>query len=463
MGEIMQSLWGGRFQKEMDELMEDFHASIDFDKKLYKQDIQGSIAHVTMLGDVGIVKKEESESIIKALLEIQEEIENGEFVFQKQHEDIHMNIENALIQKIGDVGKKLHTARSRNDQIALDLKLYIKKEIKDLQILLKEWIETLTTNAENNIEIIMPGYTHLQRAQPISLSHWMLGHAQMAKRDYLHLSSWTDIHNTMPLGSGALAGTTYPIDRNITAELLDFDYPCSNSLDGVSDRDYVLDIIYYASMGMMHLSRICEEIVLWSSKEFDFILLDDAYSTGSSMMPQKKNPDAAELIRGKTGRVYGDLITMLTVMKSLPLAYNKDMQEDKEALFDGIETWKKSLKIMISMVKTMQINSKSMMEASKEGFTNATDLADYLVKKGVPFRDAHKITGEIVLECIDKNIHLEDMSLEDYKKHSSLVDQDLFDIIGIKNCVIERDSYGGTSPKQILIQINELKKFLEEN
>ncbi|MGO3018743.1 MAG: argininosuccinate lyase [Anaerococcus sp.] len=459
----MQSLWGGRFQKEMDELMEDFHASIDFDKKLYKQDIQGSIAHVTMLGEVGIIKEEESESIIKALLEIEKEIENGAFVFGKKHEDIHMNIENALIQKIGDVGKKLHTARSRNDQVALDLKLYIKKEVKDIQALLKEWIQMLIIKAEDNLEILMPGYTHLQRAQPISLSHWMLAHAQMAKRDYLHLSSWIDIHNTMPLGSGALAGTTYPIDRDKTAELLDFDYPSSNSMDGVSDRDYVLDILYYASTGMMHLSRLCEEIVMWSSKEFDFILLDDAYSTGSSMMPQKKNPDAAELIRGKTGRVYGDLITMLTVMKSLPLAYNKDMQEDKEALFDGIETWKKSLKIIISMVKIMQINSKNMMDASKEGFTNATDLADYLVKKGVPFRDAHKITGEIVLECIDKNIHLEDMSLEDYKKHSSVVDQDLFDIIGIKNCVMGRNSYGGTSPEQIKVQINELKKFIEEN
>lgn len=459
----MQSLWGGRFQKEMDELMEDFHASIDFDKKLYKQDIQGSIAHVTMLGEVGIIKKEESETIIKALLDIEKEIENGAFVFEKKHEDIHMNIENALIQKIGDVGKKLHTARSRNDQVALDLKLYIKKEVKDIQALLKEWIQMLIIKAEDNLEILMPGYTHLQRAQPISLSHWMLAHAQMAKRDYLHLSSWIDIHNTMPLGSGALAGTTYPIDRDKTAELLDFDYPSSNSMDGVSDRDYVLDILYYASTGMMHLSRLCEEIVMWSSKEFDFILLDDAYSTGSSMMPQKKNPDAAELIRGKTGRVYGDLITMLTVMKSLPLAYNKDMQEDKEALFDGIETWKKSLKIIISMVKTMQVNSKNMMDASKEGFTNATDLADYLVKKGVPFRDAHKITGEIVLECIDKNIHLEDMSLEDYKKHSSVVDQDLFDIIGIKNCVMGRNSYGGTSPEQIKVQINELKKFIEEN
>lgn len=456
----MQKLWGGRFQKDTDSLMEDFHTSIEFDRKLYKQDIQGSIAHATMLGTEGIITKEEANAIIRGLEAIKKEMDEGKFVFDKKYEDIHMNIEAALIRKLGDTAKKLHTARSRNDQVALDLKMYARESVQEIRELLLKWIEILTDKAEKNLDVIMPGYTHLQRAQPVSFAHWLTAHAEMAKRDCLRLTSWSEIHNTLPLGSGALAGTTFPINREQTANLLGFASPCDNSLDGVSDRDYALDLLYNCSMGMMHLSRICEEIVLWSSAEFAFIELDDAYSTGSSMMPQKKNPDAAELVRGKAGRVYGDLLSLLTVMKGLPLAYNKDMQEDKESLFDGVETWIKCLHIMIPMVETMSAKSDKMMEACRQGFINATDFADYLVKKGISFRDAHRITGEIVLDCIYKKIGLEELSLAEYKTYSEVIEEDIFDSIKIEQCVNGRKSFGGTNTSRIKRHILSLKEFI---
>ncbi|MBC2576244.1 argininosuccinate lyase [Peptostreptococcus canis] len=456
----MKKLWGGRFEKNTDALMEDFNSSISFDKKLYKYDIEGSIAHAIMLGETGIIKEEESHQIIEGLKSIRKDIELDRFDFDKKHEDIHMNIEAGVIDKIGEVAKKLHTARSRNDQVALDLKMYSRDSVKMIQTLLKEWIEALVDVSEKNIDTIMPGYTHLQRAQPITFAHNLMAHAEMAVRDYKRLESWLNIHNTMPLGSGALAGTTFPIDRYRTCELLGFESPCLNSLDGVSDRDYVVDLLSACSVGMMHLSRICEELVIWSTQEFSFIEIDDAYSTGSSMMPQKKNPDAAELIRGKTGRVYGDLMAILTTLKGLPLAYNKDMQEDKECLFDGVETWIKSLSIIIPMIKTMKIKFKNTFEATKGGFTNATDLADYLVKKGVAFRNAHKITGEIVLDCIYKGISLNDISLEEYKIYSEKIDDDIYKYISLEECVNKRNSIGGPSKEQVSNHIDILKKYV---
>ncbi|MEG0250509.1 MAG: argininosuccinate lyase [Peptostreptococcus sp.] len=456
----MEKLWGGRFQKDTDKLMEDFNSSISFDSKLYAYDIQGSIAHATMLGSTGIIEKSEAEKIINGLKEIKEDIEAGKVEFSKKHEDIHMNIEVLLTEKIGETGKKLHTARSRNDQVALDLRLYARDSVIDLSELLKKWMEALTNLAEKNLNTIMPGYTHLQRAQPISFAHNLMAYAEMAKRDYQRLESWIDIHNVMPLGSGALAGTTFPIDREMTSKLLGFDGPCMNSLDGVSDRDYIIDLLSAASTGMMHLSRLCEEIILWSSQEFSFIELDDAYSTGSSMMPQKKNPDAAELVRGKTGRVYGDLMSILTTMKGIPLAYNKDMQEDKECLFDGVETWSKCLSIMIAMIETLKVCKEKMLAASKGGFTNATDLADYLVKKGIAFRDAHKITGEIVFECIQKNISLGEFTLENYKNYSQLIEEDIYEDIDVRHCVEYRNSIGGPNAGQVQRSIENIRKIL---
>lgn len=454
----MEKLWGGRFQKDTDELMEDFNSSIAFDSKLYAYDIEGSIAHAKMLGSTAIIEMSESKSIIDGLKEIKEDIEAGKVEFSKKHEDIHMNIEFLLIEKIGDTGKKLHTARSRNDQVALDLRLYARDSVMDLMELTKNWMKVLTDLAEENLYTIMPGYTHLQRAQPISFAHNLMAYAEMAKRDYQRLENWLKIHNIMPLGSGALAGTTFPIDREMTASLLGFDGPCMNSLDGVSDRDYIIDLLSAASTAMMHMSRLCEEIILWSSQEFSFIELDDAYSTGSSMMPQKKNPDAAELVRGKTGRVYGDLVSILTTMKGIPLAYNKDMQEDKECLFDGVDTWSKCLVIMTAMMKTIKICKDNMLEASKGGFTNATDLADYLVKKGLPFRDAHKITGEIVFDCIKNNISLDEFPLEKYKSYSQLIEEDIYDEIDVRHCVQYRNSIGGPSVNQVQISIENIRK-----
>ena len=374
----MKKLWGGRFQSDTSSIMEDFNSSIAFDWKLYHYDIEGSKAHVKMLGKTGIIEKEEADIIISGLEDVESDIEKGLVEFSSKHEDIHMNIEVLLTEKIGPLGKKIHTARSRNDQVALDLKLYARQSVDKLSGLLREWIEGLVDKAEENIDTIMPGYTHLQRAQPISLAHFLMAHVEMARRDILRLESWKAIHNTMPLGSGALAGTSFPIDRQMIAEDLDFDMPTMNSLDGVSDRDFVIDLLSACSLGMMHLSRLCEELILWSSQEFAFVEMDDAYSTGSSMMPQKKNPDACELIRGKTGRVYGDLLTVLSMMKALPLAYNKDMQEDKEALFDGVETWTKALMVAKPIMKTLKVKKDNMLRATRQGFLNATDLADYL-------------------------------------------------------------------------------------
>jgi len=383
--------------------------------------------------------------ILDGLDKIENEISTGCFEFSIKNEDIHMNIEAALIEKIGEVGKKLHTARSRNDQVALDTKLYARDQVIILMDLLKEWIGTLISLAEDNLDTVMPGYTHLQRAQPVTFAHVMMAYVEMAKRDYYRLESWLKIHNTMPLGSGALAGTTLPIDRMMVARELGFEGVTMNSLDGVSDRDFSLDLIYYASTGMMHLSRMCEELVIWSSQEFSFVEFDDAYSTGSSMMPQKKNPDIAELVRGKTGRVYGDLIGLLTTMKGLPLAYNKDMQEDKEGLFDAIDTWSNSLSIMKSALESIKINRKNMSLAANKGFVNATDLADYLVRKGLAFRDAHRITGEIIFDCISKGCELEELSLEEYNKYSPIIDKDIYSKINIIKCIEKRSVVGGPS------------------
>ncbi|WAW15188.1 argininosuccinate lyase [Peptostreptococcus equinus] len=457
----MKKLWGGRFEKDTSKLMEDFHSSISFDKKLYHYDIMGSIAHAEMLAKCNIIDLKDSEEIIEALREIEDDIENGQVEFSVSQEDIHMNIESLLIDKIGDTGKKLHTARSRNDQVALDVRLYTRDAVLELKELLKDWLKALIKLAENNLDTIMPGYTHLQRAQPISLAHTVMAHAEMAKRDIQRLDAWMNIYNVMPLGSGALAGTTFPIDRNYTCQKLGFDSACMNSIDGVSDRDYIIDILANASIGMMHLSRFCEELILWSSQEFDFIEIDDEFATGSSMMPQKKNPDAAELVRGKTGRVYGDLMSILTTMKGLPLSYNKDMQEDKEVLFDGIETWEKCLRIMTPMITSMKIKKYNMLEAAKGGYTNATDLADYLVKKGISFRDAHKITGEIVFYCISKNISLDQLNIFEYQEFSQKIEVDVYDFIDVKTCVSNRKSIGGPAIEQVKNNIRNLKSFLK--
>lgn len=456
----MKKLWGGRFQKETSKLMEDFNSSIGFDYKLYHYDILGSIAHAKMLGKTGIISQEEAEKIIDGLKSVEADIENGKVEFKTEHEDIHMNIEVLLTEKIGSTGKKLHTARSRNDQVALDVRLYSRDAVLEIIELLKEWLEALIEISEKNIDAVMPGYTHLQRAQPISFAHNIMAYAQMAKRDIMKLKGWMNVHNVMPLGSGALAGTTFPIDREMVAEELGFDEVCMNSLDGVSDRDFMIDLLSYASTGMMHLSRMCEELIIWSSQEFHFIEIDDEYSTGSSMMPQKKNPDAAELVRGKTGRVYGDLMTILTIMKGIPLAYNKDMQEDKECLFDGVETWMKCIKIMIPMIKTLKICKENMVNAAKGGFTNATDLADYLVKKGVAFRDAHRITGEIVFYCIQKNKNIEDMSVEEFKNFDNTIESDVYEAVDVINCCKMRNSIGGTSFEQIEKSIKSMKEFI---
>lgn len=456
----MKKLWGGRFQKETSSLMDEFNSSIGFDYKLYHYDIIGSIAHANMLKETGIISDLERGKIVEGLGKIHEEIESGNFEFSIKNEDIHMNIESRLIELIGDTGKKLHTARSRNDQVALDTKLYARDMAQELAKKLIRWIGCLTDLAQDHLDTIMPGYTHLQRAQPVIFAHVLMAYVEMAKRDYYKLESWLKIHNTMPLGSGALAGTTFPIDRMMVARELGFERVTMNSLDGVSDRDFSLDLIYCASTGMMHLSRTCEELVIWSSQEFSFVEFDDAYSTGSSMMPQKKNPDIAELVRGKTGRVYGDLIGLLTTMKGLPLAYNKDMQEDKEGLFDAVETWSMSLSIMIEAVRTLKVNEDKMLRAANKGFVNATDLADYLVKKGMAFRDAHRVTGEIIFDCISRGCELGDIRLEEYQNYSEMVEEDIFEEINIRTCLEKRRVIGGPSRDVVEAHIKEVKKEL---
>ena len=461
----MAKLWGGRFSKDSDKLMEDFHSSIAFDQKLYYWDIQGSIAHATMLGHVGVITEEESKILVDGLKEILHEIEAGDVTFNPSDEDIHMNMEVLLTQKVGDVGKKLHTGRSRNDQVALDMRMYLRHEVVEIQGQLLEFLETLVKLAKQHVETIMPGYTHLQRAQPITLGHHLMAYFEMFKRDYMRLNSWIERNNIMPLGSGALAGTTFPLDRNETAQALLFDAPCLNSLDGVSDRDFALEFLSDASISMMHLSRFCEEVILWASQEFAFIDLDDAYSTGSSIMPQKKNPDVAELVRGKTGRVYGSLIGLLTTMKGIPLAYNKDMQEDKEGVFDAIDTWKKCLLIFNRMLATATFKKDNMRHAAAGGFTNATDFADYLVTKGVPFRDAHAIVGEAVAYCIMNKKSLDECSMDEFNEFSPLIEEDIYDKIAITTCVEKRQTIGAPGPQQVeySIRVNEalLNQFKE--
>lgn len=453
----MAQLWGGRFTKETDKLVYNFNASISFDQKFYAQDIRGSIVHVTMLQKQGILTKEEKESIIEGLKGIQADVENGTLEITDEYEDIHSFVEANLIDRIGDAGKKLHTGRSRNDQVALDMRLYTRDEIEALDTLLKELLEVLLKLMKEHIETYMPGFTHLQKAQPVTLAHHLGAYFEMFKRDRLRMKDIRKRMNYCPLGAGALAGTTYPLDREYTAELLGFDGPTLNSMDSVSDRDYLIEMLSAMSTVMMHLSRFCEEVIIWNSNEYQFVEIDDAYSTGSSIMPQKKNPDIAELVRGKTGRVYGALMSLLTTMKGIPLAYNKDMQEDKELVFDAIDTTKGCLALFTGMLRTMRFRKQRMEDSAKNGFTNATDAADYLVNHGVPFRDAHGIVGQLVLYCIDKNIALDDMSLEEYKAISPVFEEDIYEAISMKTCVEMRNTIGapGKSAMEQAIALEE--------
>ena len=453
----MAQLWGGRFTKETDKLVYNFNASISFDQKFYRQDIRGSIAHVTMLASSGILTDDERDQIIAGLNGILADVENGTLEITDTYEDIHSFVEANLIDRIGDVGKKLHTGRSRNDQVALDMKLYTRDEIIEVKSLVVNLMKVLHQLMKDNINTYMPGFTHLQKAQPVTFAHHVGAYMEMFKRDYSRL---TDIYNRMnycPLGSGALAGTTYPLDRELTASLLDFTGPTLNSMDSVSDRDYVIEMLSAFSTIMMHLSRFSEEIIIWNSNEYQFVELDDAYSTGSSIMPQKKNPDIAELVRGKTGRVYAALTSILTTMKGIPLAYNKDMQEDKELTFDAIDTVKGCLALFTGMISTMKLNNSIMEKSAMNGFTNATDAADYLVNHGVPFRDAHGIVGQLVLYCLDKNISLLDMSLDEYKAISPVFEEDIYQAISLEECVSKRNTIGapGQEAMSKVIEINE--------
>ena len=453
----MAKMWAGRFQKEEKKEVNDFNSSISFDGVMFKDDILGSMAHAKMLGEKGIISKEDSILIIKTLTDILSDIEEGKLTLDPEAEDIHMFVEAELTKRIGEVGKRLHTARSRNDQVALDVRLHL-RDMADSTILnLKALLNTIIDLAEKHKDTVMPGYTHLQRAQPITFANHLLAYAFMIKRDIERFIDAKGRMNYSPLGSCALAGTTYPIDRNMTAAELGFDGIVLNSLDGVSDRDFAVELASASSIAMMHLSRFSEEIILWCSWEFKFIELDDAYSTGSSIMPQKKNPDIAELVRGKTGRVYGDLITLLTMLKGIPLAYNKDMQEDKEAIFDSLDTLNQCLKIFKPMLETIKVNKENMRNAAKKGFINATDLADYLVKKGMAFRDAYKISGSLVAYCIDKNIVLEDVPLEVFKEYSNLFDMDVYQEINIERCTFKRTSQGASAIESVEAQIKALR------
>ena len=453
-------LWGGRFTKEIDKLVNDFNASIGFDKRLYKQDIEGSIAHATMLGDCNIIPKEDSELIVSELKNILADIEAGKLVIDDEYEDIHTFVEATLITRIGDVGKKLHTGRSRNDQVALDMRLYTRSMIEHTNILLKELLEAILKVMKENIDTFMPGFTHLQKAQPITLAHHLGAYFEMFVRDRSRLEDNYKRMNYCPLGAGALAGTTYPLDRDQTAKLLGFEGPTRNSLDSVSDRDYLIEYLSDLSIIMMHLSRLSEEICIWNSNEYGFTEIDDAYSTGSSIMPQKKNPDIAELVRGKTGRVYGALTSLLTVMKGLPLAYNKDMQEDKELSFDAMDTVNNSIILFTGMIATMKFNNERMEDSAMKGFTNATDAADYLVKHGMPFRDAHRVIGEMVLFCLDRNISLLDLTLEEFKNFSEIFDEDIYDAISLETCVDARLTKGAPGPARMKEAIAEYEKYL---
>jgi argininosuccinate lyase len=452
--------WGGRFQKETAALMDDFHSSIHFDRHLATEDLEGSIAHAKMLGAVGIITPAEAATIIDGLKQIQIKIGQPGFVWDVTAEDIHLNIEKLLIEEIGEVGKKLHTARSRNDQVALDVRLYLRKEIGAIQKLLRQLVAALVAGATRERETIMPGYTHLQRAQPVLLAHHLLAYFEMFRRDFERLTDCGRRVDVSPLGSGALAGAGFPIDRQAVAAELGMKAVAANSMDAVGDRDFVAEFIFASSLIMMHLSRFCEELVLWASMEFGFIEMDDAYSTGSSIMPQKKNPDVVELVRGKTGRVYGDLVTILTVMKSLPLAYNKDMQEDKEPLFDAVQTVKGCLRIFIPMFETLTFNRARMLAATKDGFLNATDLADYLAGKGMPFREAHAVTGRLVKYCLDHQKRLEELTLDELQTASTLIAADVYAALDMKNVVKARSSYGGTSFEQVRRQLDRANAWL---
>ena len=454
-------MWAGRFQKALDKKADDFNSSLRFDCRMYKQDVRGSIAHATMLESVGILSKEDKTLIIDGLKGILSDIEQGGLSFDDNAEDIHMFVEAELTKRIGDAGKRLHTSRSRNDQVAVDIRLYLRDEAEEVIALIKDVLAALLKQAEENADVIAPGYTHLQRAQPISFAHQLLAYAMMLRRDIGRIQDATARMNAeCPLGSCALAGTTYPINRDMTAESLGFDGVSLNSIDGVSDRDFCLELMSAFSILMMHLSRLSEELILWSSWEFKFIDLDDSYTTGSSIMPQKKNPDMAELIRGKTGRVYGNLMGLLTTLKGLPLAYNKDMQEDKEAVFDSLDTVKMCLEVLAPMLLTMKVNGKNTYRAAQKGFINATDLADYLVKKGMPFRAAYKIVGTIVAECIEKDCVLDTLPIAEYQKHSELFTEDLYQEISLETCVNKRLSKGGASPQSVRQQIKAIKESL---
>ena len=456
----MNTMWAGRFQKQLNSRVNDFNSSIHFDCRMYKQDITGSIAHATMLGNCGIISQEDAALICKTLQEILADLDSGALDFDMTAEDIHMFVESELTSRIGDVGKRLHTARSRNDQVALDLRLYLRDEISELKALVYHLIEVICNKSEQHAGDIMPGYTHLQRAQPVTLGHYLLAYGQMFARDARRLDDVAKYMNVLPLGSCALAGTTYPIDRFMVADLLGFESVCANSMDGVSDRDYAIELLSALSIVMMHLSRFSEEIILWSSSEFGFVELDDAYSTGSSIMPQKKNPDIAELVRGKTGRVYGDLTTLLTVMKGIPLAYNKDMQEDKEAVFDAVDTAKICLELFASMLETATFRTQTLREAVSKGFINATDCADYMVKKGLPFRSAYKVVGTLVAYCIQNHKTLETLTLEEYKAADPIFEHDVYAAIDPDTCVAGRACYGGPAPQSVIKQIEELRNIL---
>lgn len=458
---MSEKLWGGRFEKSTDEMINEFQASINFDKRMYREDIAGSIAHAKMLAAQGIISADDSQKICAGLKKILEQIDAGEFNFSIALEDIHMNIEKALTDEIGAAGGKLHTARSRNDQVALDTHLYIKNQVREVRKLILDLQKALVKVAEKNSDVIFPGYTHLQRAQPILFAHHLLAYFSMLQRDFSRFEGVYARADIMPLGAGALAGTTFNIDRNFVARELNFNEIYSNSLDAISDRDYLLEFLAAASILMVHLSRFSEEIILWCSREFSFIELDDAHCTGSSMMPQKKNPDVPELVRGKSGRVFGHLTALLTTVKALPLAYNKDLQEDKEGVFDALDTIKFSLAVFAQIVSGMKIRKNNMLKAVEEDFSNATDLADYLVKKNLPFRQAHEVAGKIVHFCIEKNIYLKDLSLADFKKFSPLFDADIHDAIKPETCVAARNSQGGTSYQQVQMQIDTAQEWIK--
>ena len=455
----MAKLWGGRFQKNTDKKVDDFNSSIRFDKRMYKQDIKGSVAHATMLGKQNIIPKEDSDKIVAELKNILKDIEDGKVEFEIDAEDIHMNIEKILIERIGDAGKRLHTGRSRNDQVALDIRMYLMDETADIEEMLIHTLNVLVDLASDHTETIMPGYTHLQKAQPVTFAHHLMAYFEMFKRDLSRLRDCRKRTNVMPLGSGALAGTTYPLDREFVASELGFDAVTMNSLDGVSDRDFVIELANCLALVMMHLSRFCEELILWSSNEFSFVEMDDAFSTGSSIMPQKKNPDVAELIRGKAGRVYGHLMGLLTTMKGIPLAYNKDMQEDKEPIFDSIDTVKLCLPVFCDMIATMTVKKDNMLKGSKGGFTNATDVADYLVKKGLPFREAHAVVGRMVFYSIEHDKALDDLTMDEF---SDIIEDDIYNAISMETCVNDRKVIGGPAKEVVEKAIADAKEFLAQ-